>query len=96
MWTFGAESLNDLLKKCQAFDESIAYQKLRADTLIFLAKKENYYDYQLGIDFYHKIKCNKKLILFDKENFSSDLHCQNGAFYDSNNQIFEWLQSFPS
>ena len=33
----------------------------------------------------------KKLIIFDKENYSSDLHCQNGSAFDSNDEIFEWL-----
>ena len=34
---------------------------------------------------------DKKLVLFDKSDFFSDLHCQNGAAFDTNDQIFEWL-----
>ncbi|KAF1299282.1 dipeptidyl aminopeptidase [Enterococcus sp. JM4C] len=91
-WTFGEESLNNLLKTCRAFNEEIATEKLTTDTLILLAENENYYNYQYGLDFYEKIPAeNKKLILYNKTNFSSDLHCQNGAAYDSNDQIFEWL-----
>lgn len=91
-WVFGATSLNDLLKVTSRFNETIAYQNLTTDCLIFLAKNENYYDYQLGINFYQKIPAkNKRLVIFDKQDFSADLHCQNGASYDSNDQLFQWL-----
>ena len=91
-WTFGEDSLNDLLKKCSQFNEKISLKKLRTDTLVLLAENENYYDFRLGLNFYENIPAkNKKLILFNKTNFSSDLHCQNGASFDSNDQIFEWL-----
>ncbi|MBV7390842.1 MULTISPECIES: serine aminopeptidase domain-containing protein [Enterococcus] len=91
-WVFGADSLNELLKVTSRFNEEIAYKRLTTDCLIFLAKNENYYDYQLGRNFYQKIPAkNKRLILFDKQDFSADLHCQNGAAYDSNDQLFQWL-----
>lgn len=91
-WTFGENSLNNLLKKCSKFNEGISLEKLNTDTLVLLAENENYYDFRLGLNFYENIPAiNKKLILFNKTNFSSDLHCQNGATHDSNGQIFEWL-----
>ncbi|KKD49214.1 alpha/beta hydrolase family protein [Listeria seeligeri] len=91
-WVFGANSLNNLLAICGEFDETVAYEKLHTDTLVFVAKNENYYNYQLGNQFFEQIPAkHKKLILFDKEHFSSDLHCQNGAGYDGNDQIFLWL-----
>lgn len=91
-WVFGADSLNHLLQICSEFNEEIAYEKLHTDTLMFVAKNENYYNYQLGEHFFEQIPAkNKKRILFNKENFSSDLHCQNGASYDANDQIFLWL-----
>jgi len=34
---------------------------------------------------------NKKMKIFDKENDYSDLHCQNGAAFDTNDVIFDWL-----
>ncbi|WP_291292522.1 alpha/beta hydrolase [Enterococcus sp.] len=91
-WTFGATSLNGLLEKCSKFNEQIALEALQTDTLILLAENENYYDYRLGQNFYEKIPAkNKKLILFNKINSVSDLHCQNGASYASNESIFDWL-----
>lgn len=91
-WVFGGTGLNDLLRICQRFSEDIAYQQLTTDCLIFLAKRDNYYDYRLGQRFFANIPAeNKHLILFDKETFSSELHCQNGAAYDSNDQLYEWL-----
>lgn len=91
-WVFGGTGLNDLLKVFQDFDEEIAYSQLETDCLVLLAKNDNYYDYRLGETFFNKIPAkNKQLILFDKSTFSSDLHCQNGAAYDSNDQLFEWL-----
>lgn len=92
-WTFGEHSLNGLLKRCSQFNEAISLKKLKTATLMLLGEEENYYDFNLGLAFYEKIPTtNKKLILFNKLNFSSNLHCQNGASYDSNDQIFEWLK----
>ncbi|MDO7798997.1 serine aminopeptidase domain-containing protein [Enterococcus avium] len=91
-WTFGEKTLNGLLKTCRKFNEKVALEALETDTLILLAENENYYDFHLGKNFYEKIPAKKKkLILFNKVKFSSDLHCQSGAGYDSNEQIFEWL-----
>lgn len=93
-WTFGEKSLNDLLKKCRKFNEELSRKNLETDTLILLAENENYYDFRLGLDFFDNIPSqNKKLVLFNKTSFSSDLHCQNGAAYDANDVIFEWLNS---
>lgn len=92
-WTFGEQTLNDLLITCRRFNEEISYQQLKTDVLILLAENENYYDFHLGFEFFEKIPAkNKKIICFNKTNFSSDLHCQNGAVHDGNDQIFEWLQ----
>ncbi len=88
-WTFGQKSLNNLLTTCNKFQEP---EDISTDCLVFLASEENYYNYKLGKDFFERIKSpNKKLIFFEKKHFSSTLHCQNGAAYDSNEQIFEWL-----
>lgn len=87
-WTFGANRLNQLLATCRDFEELT----LKTPTLVCLAKKDNYYDYTLGIDYFNSIQSHqKKLIIFDKSLFSSDLHCQNGASYDTNDEIFDWL-----
>ncbi|EBF5152286.1 alpha/beta hydrolase [Listeria monocytogenes] len=96
-WVFGATSLNDLLAICDDFNETIAYENLKTDCLVLLARNENYYDYQLGVSFFQKIPAkHKKLILFDKQKYSSDLHCQNGAAYDANDQLFLWLAELSS
>ena len=80
------------MQQNRKFNEGISLEKLNTDTLVLLAENENYYDFRLGLNFYENIPAiNKKLILFNKTNFSSDLHCQNGATHDSNDQIFEWL-----
>ncbi|WP_314059695.1 serine aminopeptidase domain-containing protein [uncultured Vagococcus sp.] len=93
-WVFGGTGLNNLLEICQNFNEEIAYRQLTTDCLVFLAKHDNYYDYRHGQTFFSKIPAEtKQLILFDKDRFSSDLHCQNGAAYDSNDQMYEWLLS---
>lgn len=91
-WVFSGNTLNDLVMIFQEFSETIVYDNLKTGCLILVAKEDNYYDYQLGIDFFNKITVkNKKLILFDKTKYSSNFHCQNGAAYDANDQIFEWL-----
>lgn len=88
-WTFGANSLNQLIKIAGAFQEK---RDLTTDCLIFVAKEENYYDYRLGQEFFAAIPAsNKKIILFDGEEQASALHCQNGAAYAANDQIFSWL-----
>lgn len=91
-WVFGADSLNELLKICANFSETIAYQNLYTDCLILVAKNDNYYDSSLAQNFFTKIpEKNKKMIVFDKVKFSTDLHCQNGSGYDANDQIIDWL-----
>ena len=34
---------------------------------------------------------NKKMKIFDKDQDYSDFHCQNGAAFDTNDVIFDWL-----
>lgn len=87
-WTFGEKDLNNLLSRCREFSELV----LDSPTLLFLAKNDNYYDYKQGLRYFEKITNeNKKLVLFEKEKYESDLHCQNGAAYSSTVEIFEWL-----
>ena len=87
-WTFGASTLNELLIRCREFKEVTVNNQV----LICLANNDNYYSPRLGKNYYHKLEMSdKKLVLFDKSDFFSDLHCQNGAAFDTNDQIFEWL-----
>lgn len=89
-WTFGVTSLNQLLACCREFEELT----VQIPVLICIAKNDNYYPYQLGMDYFEKLdNTEKKLILFDQEEHFSDLHCQNGASYETNDAIFDWLDS---
>lgn len=91
-WVFGGASLNELLKICAAFDETIAYKELTTDILILAGERDNYYDATMATQFFEKIPAiNKKIIMFNKREFSTDLHCQNGGGYDANDQIIEWI-----
>lgn len=93
-WVFGATSLNNLLQITAGFDERIAYNKFKTDVLVLAGKNDNYYDSKLAQQFFAKIPApNKKLIMFDKDTYSTDLHCQNGSGYDANDQIIEWLDN---
>lgn len=91
-WTFGASTFSDLLRKVAPFDETIAYTKLEVPTLVLAARNDNYYDSRLAKTFYERISATeKKLVMFDEEEHYSSLHCQNGAYYDSIDEIFEFL-----
>lgn len=91
-WTFGADTFSDLLNKVKAFDETVAYTQLQTPTLVLAARHDNYYDSSLAEVFYSKLPAkNKKLVLFDDKDHYSSLHCQNGAYYESIDQIFEFL-----
>lgn len=90
-WTFGADSLNDLLTCCREFEED----PVQIPVLVCLAANDNYYPYQLGLDYVKRLENPyNKLLLFDQEEHFSDLHCQNGAAYETNDAIFDWLEQF--
>lgn len=87
-WNFGESSLSSLINRCKEFKEVT----ITGPVLVLLAANDMYYDKQLGFKYFESIPSKeKKLIIFDKENYSSDLHCQNGSAFDSNDEIFEWL-----
>lgn len=87
-WNFGEPSLSSLIKRCKEFKEIT----ISGPVLVLLSTNDMYYDKQLGFKYFEAIPSKeKKLIIFDKENYSSDLHCQNGSAFDSNDEIFEWL-----
>ena len=91
-WVFGGSSLNELLKICATFDETIAYEELTTNILILASERDNYYDATMATQFFEKIPAiNKKIIMFNKREYSTDLHCQNGSGYDANDQIIEWI-----
>lgn len=87
-WVFGKSSLNELIRYCREFEEL----PVKNPVLICVSKKDNYYDSSLGIEYYHSLSIKeKRLVLFDKEKYFSELHCQNGASFVTNDLIFEWL-----
>ncbi|AZR97651.1 dipeptidyl aminopeptidase [Streptococcus suis] len=86
-WVFGADNLNDLLRKASEFTEVT----FTTDGLIFLSEGDNYYDYHMGLDFFNQLPSkNKQLVVFHLDSVSSR-HCQNGASYVTNNHLFDWL-----
>lgn len=96
-WTFGAATFSDLLRKVEPFDETVAYAQLKIPTLVLAARHDNYYDSHLAEMFYGKIPTqDKKLIMFDEKTYYSSLHCQNGAYYDSIDELFEFISEMPS
>ncbi|MGM0124723.1 hypothetical protein IGI37_002117 [Enterococcus sp. AZ194] len=91
-WVIGASSLNELLVHLQELSEEIAYTRLVTDTLVLAAEKEHFYPSKLAKEFFHKIPAeNKKLILFNKSEHSTDMHCEAGSGYAANDEIVEWL-----
>lgn len=87
-WVFGKNSLNDLISFCREFEEL----PVNNPVLVCVAKNDNYYDSSLGIEYYNSLNENeKRLVVFDKNSYFSELHCQNGASFDTNDVIFEWL-----
>ena len=91
-WVMGATGLNDLLLRCRELNEELAYEKLTTDVLILAGEQEHFYAAELAVAFYKRIPAvNKKLILFNKEIYSTDLHCEVGSGYDANDQIVEWI-----
>lgn len=87
-WVFGKSSLNELIRYCREFEEL----PVKNPVLICVSKKDNYYDSSLGNEYYHSLSIKeKRLVVFDKEKYFSELHCQNGASFVTNDVIFEWL-----
>ncbi len=89
-WVFGKSSLNELIRYCREFEELVVNNPV----LLCVAKNDNYYDSSLGIEYYNSLNENeKRLVVFDKNSYFSELHCQNGATFDTNDVIFEWLNN---
>ena len=87
-WVFGKNSLNELISFCREFEEL----PVNNPVLVCVAKNDNYYDSSLGVEYYNSLSIKeKRLVEFEKNNYFSELHCQNGASYDTNDVIFEWL-----
>lgn len=87
-WVFGKNSLNELISFCREFEEL----PVNNPVLVCVAKNDNYYDSSLGVEYYNSLNENeKRLVVFDKNSYFSELHCQNGAAFDTNDVIFEWL-----
>lgn len=87
-WVFGKSSLNELIRYCREFEEL----PVNNPVLVCVSKKDNYYDSSFGIEYYHSLSIKeKRLVVFDKEKYFSELHCQNGASFVTNDVIFEWL-----
>lgn len=90
-WVFGKNSLNELISFCREFEEL----PVNNPVLVCVAKNDNYYDSSLGQHYFDALKIKeKRLVVFDKENYFSELHCQNGASFDTNDVIFEWLNDY--
>ena len=90
-WVFGKNSLNELISFCREFEEL----PVNNPVLVCVAKNDNYYDSSLGQHYFDTLKIKeKRLVVFDKENYFSELHCQNGASFDTNDVIFEWLNDY--
>ena len=88
---FGKNSLNELISFCREFEEL----PVNNPVLVCVAKNDNYYDSSLGQHYFDALKIKeKRLVVFDKENYFSELHCQNGASFDTNDVIFEWLNDY--
>lgn len=85
---FRCDSLNQLITRCRDFSEL----PVKNPVLLCVAKNDNYYPSELATQSFEQLEVpNKKMKIFDKENDYSDLHCQNGAVFDSNDVIFDWL-----
>ena len=87
-WVFGCDSLNQLIIRCRDFSEL----PVKNPVLLCVAKNDNYYPSELATQYFEQLNLtNKKMKIFDKEQDYSDLHCQNGAAFDTNDVIFDWL-----
>ena len=89
-WVFGKSALNDLIRYCSKFEELVVNNPV----LVCVAKNDNYYDSSLGIEYFKSLSVKeKRLVVFEKNNYFSEIHCQNGASFDTNDIIFEWLNN---
>ncbi|MDH5655756.1 MAG: hypothetical protein OEZ34_07610, partial [Spirochaetia bacterium] len=91
-FTFGADTLNQLISRASDFDEKDWPKNITCDTLIFISKNDDTYNPNLGRAFTEKLTNAKSV---ETKIFSADegggLHCQCGAYYLSLDSLFEWL-----
>ena len=91
-WVFGAPSFNQLIQQVAVFDEVNWPEAIKSRVLVLAATDDDFYDADLARRFFARLAPtpNNELVIFDENDFSNQ-HCQNGAYYQTQDTIFSWL-----
>src|SRR6266540_4874395 len=93
-WTFGGESLAELIKRAREFDDASWAEQINSHVLVLVGEEEHFFDKGLADDFLARLTAarSRRLREFRREEGGS-LHCRNGAIHLANEEIFDWIHS---
>mgnify|MGYP001138720447 CR=1 FL=1 len=91
MWTFGADSPSDFMRMMRAYTMDGCVREVSCNMLLLDSQNDQLACNQAMVLF-DSLQCPKEYILFTEQE-GADEHCQMGALFDSNERIFNWLDS---
>lgn len=93
LWTFGADSLPDLIGEMRRYDDSLWADRIATDVLMLVAEKEHFYAKDLAYDFAARLSEARSVTVREfTEREGGHLHCQNGAIHLAHEVIFDWAR----
>ncbi|BAF71842.1 alpha/beta hydrolase family protein [Sulfurovum sp. NBC37-1] len=90
MFTFGAKSPTDLIKKLKPYNMKERATKIRCKTLVVDSEGDKDLPGQAK-ELYDALRCPKTYLLFTKDEGAEE-HCQMGAIMISNEKILNWIE----
>jgi alpha-beta hydrolase superfamily lysophospholipase len=93
-WTFGPESLAELIERAREFDDSAWAELIDSHVLVLVGEDEHFFDKRLAYGFVQRLTSarSRRLREFRREE-GGPLHCRNGAIQLAHEEIFDWIRS---
>lgn len=89
LWSFGASSISDFLRKSEQFTLDGIIEQIKCPTLVLEAEEDMFFADQPQ-KVYDGLKSAKTLFRFTRED-GAENHCQSGAFAYLHEVVFNWL-----
>lgn len=91
-WTFGLDSLSELVTEMARYDERPWAGEIATDVLVLLGEDEQFFDPHLGHRFAGRLTNARSVTVHEfPAAEGGGLHCQNGATHLPHEVIFDWI-----
>lgn len=95
-WTFGIDSLPELVAEMARYDERAWAGEITTDVLVLLGEAEHFFDPHLGHRFARRLTRARSVTVHEfPAAEGGGLHCQNGAAHLPHEVIFDWIATLP-